>query len=426
MKSIKLLFTLFAVLAAGIYFGCSVDYPDSEDKTFDPNSQSGRANFSVYVAIGNSLTAGVQSSGPGPLRGLREDFQKNSYPALIARQINRTGNNFRQPLLAGDGYYGYIKFGNPPFVNGQPNLIPSMSNPTLMPTETRPYHNLGVPGALLIEILTAKSKDSSISNEVMFDVVLNSQGTAIEQADSLNPTFVTFWLGNNEVLGPVTRYGSGTAVVPSTDFGKKYRQAILAVKNISSHPDIAVATIPYVTSIPFVTTISPVLAKSPAMIYAIGTDGATSRSMTANDYILLTAKDSLKIGVGVPLAAGGTGRYLPDNLWMSSDEVNEIKTTIDAYNDSIKSIAACYNIAVFDANKLLNKIREESIDGKTGYNIGSGIKVKTDFISGGIFSFDGVHPNTLGYAMIANEFIKTINAYYDSDIPLLNLQEFMD
>jgi len=36
---------------------------------------------SSYVAVGNSLTSGFQSGG------LREDWQRESYPALIAKQM---------------------------------------------------------------------------------------------------------------------------------------------------------------------------------------------------------------------------------------------------------------------------------------------------------------------------------------------------
>ena len=43
---------------------------------------------------------------------------------------------------------------------------------------------------------------------------------------------------------------------------------------------------------------------------------------------------------------------------------------------------------------------------------------------GGMFSLDGVHVNTVGYAIMANEMIETINGYYGSNIPLLNMAEY--
>ncbi|MFQ5511491.1 MAG: hypothetical protein ACE5EO_06535, partial [Candidatus Krumholzibacteriia bacterium] len=40
-----------------------------------------------------------------------------------------------------------------------------------------------------------------------------------------------------------------------------------------------------------------------------------------------------------------------------------------------------------------------------------------DFISGGVFSLDGVHPSSLGYFIVAREFIKTINASFGASLP---------
>ena len=44
-----------------------------------------------------------------------------------------------------------------------------------------------------------------------------------------------------------------------------------------------------------------------------------------------------------------------------------------------------------------------------------------DFITGGLFSFDGVHPSNTGHAVVANEFIKVINEKYNASIPLVSV-----
>ena len=43
-----------------------------------------------------------------------------------------------------------------------------------------------------------------------------------------------------------------------------------------------------------------------------------------------------------------------------------------------------------------------------GYVVG-GVVLRNNFLSGGIISLDGVHPTELGYAILANEFIRVIN-----------------
>ncbi len=44
----------------------------------------------------------------------------------------------------------------------------------------------------------------------------------------------------------------------------------------------------------------------------------------------------------------------------------------------------------------------------------------TTFVTGGSFSLDGVHLTGKGYAVIANEFIKAINAKYKSNLRQVN------
>ncbi|HQT93371.1 MAG TPA: hypothetical protein PK435_01950, partial [Thermoanaerobaculaceae bacterium] len=55
-----------------------------------------------------------------------------------------------------------------------------------------------------------------------------------------------------------------------------------------------------------------------------------------------------------------------------------------------------------------------------------GIKLTSDFLTGGIFSYDGVHPQSLGYAIIANEWIKVINAGFGTKLPEVSLRPFLD
>ena len=53
-----------------------------------------------------------------------------------------------------------------------------------------------------------------------------------------------------------------------------------------------------------------------------------------------------------------------------------------------------------------------------------GVKYTATFVTGGSFSLDGVHPTGRGYAILANEFIKAINAKYSSTLPLVNVNKY--
>src|SRR6185369_652602 len=39
------------------------------------------------------------------------------------------------------------------------------------------------------------------------------------------------------------------------------------------------------------------------------------------------------------------------------------------------------------------------------------------FLTGGIFSYDGVHPSSAGYSIVADQFISAINEQVGTDIP---------
>jgi hypothetical protein len=57
----------------------------------------------------------------------------------------------------------------------------------------------------------------------------------------------------------------------------------------------------------------------------------------------------------------------------------------------------------------------------SGYN---GAAYSNAYITGGIFSSDGLHPTGRGYAIIANEFIRVINTVYKSNLPPCDVNSY--
>ncbi len=72
-------FIPFAALLGLVLTGCQ---PDLEN---DINPSKGTADFTTYIAVGNSLTAGVSDVG------LTLEGQQNSFPALLAQQFRAVG-----------------------------------------------------------------------------------------------------------------------------------------------------------------------------------------------------------------------------------------------------------------------------------------------------------------------------------------------
>jgi hypothetical protein len=45
----------------------------------------------------------------------------------------------------------------------------------------------------------------------------------------------------------------------------------------------------------------------------------------------------------------------------------------------------------------------------------------TAYIAGNLFSLDGVHPSSKGEGIVANQFIKTMNASFGMHVPFVNI-----
>jgi len=376
---------------------------------------TGAANFTTYVAFGDSLTAGYSNGS------INERFQRNSYPALIYRQATGKTTGFEQPLVSAPGLPGELRL---------TGLFPTVLSPTpgtgqpINLNLQRPYNNMAIPGASLHDLLT-KTLSTSASDPT--DLVLRRLGaTQLQQGLSLKPTFVSLWIGNNDALAAATSgiAVEGVTLTPAAQFDTEYRAVVNAITVTAGVKQLVVANIPDVTSIPFVTTIprfvvnprTNQLVRDPGgnPIPLIGPDGP----LQAGDFVLLTASTELGAGRGIPVAIGGSGLPLSNNAVLSAAEAATIKAHVDAYNATIRAVANEKGAAFVDANAVLRNIASN------GLRIG-GISYSSAFLTGGIFGYDGVHPTPLGYAYVANLFIDAINATYGGDIPEVDLYPFV-
>jgi phospholipase/lecithinase/hemolysin len=102
---------------------------------------------------------------------------------------------------------------------------------------------------------------------------------------------------------------------------------------------------------------------------------------------------------------------LPDEVLLDPAEVATIRDHVNVNNQSIRDICQAAGIPVFNLNGLLTEMAT------TGRDIG-GVRLTSSFLTGGVFSYDGVHPTDLGYAVLANEWIAVINANGGSLAPV--------
>ncbi len=244
-------------------------------------------------------------------------------------------------------------------------------------------------------------------------------------------TFFSNWLGNNDALGYATTGGAGDVLTPKDQFAGLY--GVLIDSLTSAGQKGVVGTIPDVTAVPYFNTITvgAILAgvqkvnpQAQALFINALVSGTTyaPRPATAKDLITLTFPTS-KIGQLISTPAGmlpyGLTPYTPiDNQYvLDENEVNLTEDYISSYNTTIKSIAAAKGLAVFDSFTFLNNIKQHGL-------VVDGVRLNSNFITGGIFSLDGIHLTPKGYAIVANEFIKAINGKYGSSIPLVSVAQY--
>ena len=394
-----------------------------------------QASFTKYEALGDSLTAGYAS---GALTKFYQDF---SYPAILATQFGIS--NFQQPIISdpGIGSYGTVlqlfQLQLSPTAGVVPVIGPTPGTPGQPINAMLPgsYNNLGIPGANTADLLTKKGDITKLltghidPSTIMYDIVLrDGQHTALEQAIGAAPTFVTVWAGNNDVLAGVTSGVAvdGVTVTPTAAFQQSYTTLIGGLRAQLASAGIVVGTIPDVTAIPFVTTIKPYIVNpaTGAHIPLIGGAGP----LTESDYVTLGASSLLAQGIGIPAAVGGTGLPLPEGsidasglhvgVILRAGEIALLQSRTRELNDVIKAVAAQFGAKVVDFNAIFANL------GTHGYMVG-GITLTPAFLTGGILSYDGIHPQRLGYAIVANEFIKVINAGFGAHVPQVNLRPFL-
>ncbi len=406
---------------------------------------SGTANFKHYISVGNSLTQGYQDGG------LYEEGQSMSYPSMIASQMAKVQSNmdpFLQPKTTGNGsgymHLEYINGALKPIKPTDPTGYQEDATWSAWGTAEKSirYNNLGVAGIKLVQCVNLTSEDRTINPVILggiHTILVNQDGNPyarfmdfgtseasliggtakayLEHVKESNATFFTNWLGNNDVLGyvvnggvsntPFTAFGVGLDLNALSDLGEfeqKYDSINKAFSNLGAQG--VCATMPNITSIPYVTTftVSKLTSDYNYTDVWITDYSGTVRKATNEDYILLGASSSISAGVG----HSQSNPFLNGEV-LDVDEAAQAKSHTLALNNIIRTNASKYGYAVVDMFSFMDNL-------SAGFTF-DGIDLNAEYIAGGTFSLDGIHPNPRGYAVVANEFIRVINAHYEANIP---------
>ncbi|WP_281634222.1 SGNH/GDSL hydrolase family protein [Flavobacterium luteolum] len=464
---------------------------------------AGSADFSKYVALGDSFAAGFSDNA------LFIKGQEGAYPNILAQQFALVGGGDFKTPFANDNIGGLLLGGH--VIAGQrlyfnTTVTPTHPESTVDPIEGVPttevtahlsgtFNNLGVPGAKSFHLLapgygSAAGVAAGTANPYFARFASSATTTVLADALSQNPTFFSLWIGGNDELGYATAGGDPTVnpLTPPATFEAAYKG--LVAQLVAGGRKGVIANLPNITTLPhfhviaynqltqanlssngvsLVNTLNAQLygplsnalaflgqgsrikllsttGKNPllivdetlpdlsanlkAVLMGGGLDATTAtvmgqifgraRQALPTDLIVLGASSRIgKVpsvaldGVASPspsLSQLGVTFPLPDRYVLLPSEVAEIEVATNAYNTVINAAAEANGLAIVDAKAIMDDLNKSS--GITMNNF----TLKATFVTGGMFSLDGVHPSPRGYAFIANKFIQAINAKYGSNL----------
>ena len=386
----------------------------------------GKADFTRFVALGDSYGAGVESGS------LNQTHQQYSWPAIIARQAGAP--DFQQPLVSFPGIGNELVITD--ITTFPPTIVPaSGKGQPVNLSLPRPYNNLSIPGANVSDLTTltgAQQPTGTASSFAQF--ILRGQGTAVQQAAAQHPTFIAIWIGGNDLLGSVLS-GTPKALTPTDTFRTAYNKMLDQL--VAGAPDAGMVVgslptnplaLPVLTTVPAVlidpSTRKPVLiGGNPIPLVGELGDGTTG-PLPLGTFVLLPYASQIATGYGLPAILKADPRFanLPNigkpllDAWtLTPAEAQQIAARAVEYNQVINDAASSRNIPVADIKRLFDKFASPQ-----GYRVGPFVFTGA-YITGGLFSLDGFHMTDLGYTLFANQYIRAINAAYGTNIPLASI-----
>jgi hypothetical protein len=389
-----------------------------DDRTTGP---AGQAAFTRFVAMGTSLTMGVQSAG------VVYFSQQQDWTKLLAHQAFAP---FSQPLIAAPGCFSPLiaplqlsrRLSGISAAANQTTSIPDTACVALG-TFTLPTNDVGIDGANAYDALYVTPETASVEGvkrRRQYRLVLPPRTSQVKAMMQQNPTLVSVELGANEVLGatsglllPATAYrGTVFTYVPNSVWQPVYAQVLDSVKKTGAKAILV--SVPNVSSI---------------VSFRSGDELWQNRAEFGNFGVVVNADClgnanlifvPIKVATAVATAqATGTAFNLSctdapgtqDNILTPAD-VTTITAVVAGMNSFIQSQASANGWAYLDLNAVLAK----AIANRGTYSVAKQFGCLSPY--GQYISLDGVHPNVQGYQEFANAAAEALNLTYEFEIPL--------
>ena len=380
--------------------------------------------FDRYVSMGNSITAGFQSGG------INDSTQLQSYAVLLAQAMH---SPFFPPLLNRPGCpppYTNVFTGARYAVPGQP--FPSTATTCALrkiPNPAPPYiSNTAVPGAEVRDILA--NLDTASNPNTLTQFILGGL-TQTQMMERAHPTFLSIWIGNNDVLGAATsspNAGDSTKITSITNFQARYG-AMLDTVDAAGPQGVILIGVGKVTALPFFS--------AGATYWAIKNHLAPPDSFPT---LFTVSNNCAPIATGIPGARGDStlvpfpyGAALlgavqlgaPRNLDCADTvaavvvpkELVKLLGAVTAYNTYISGQATARGWAYLDPNTTLDSLRAIPTAVRPFPALLQPCNATLGLPFGTAFSCDAVHPSASTHRLIAQHLRLAINAAYTTAIP---------
>ncbi len=496
----------------------------------------GSADFSKFIAIGNSFVAGMQGGA------LFTEGQKNSLPAIMAKQFaveGVGGGAFNQPdINASLGYNVFIspnpgtdnkvlgrlllQNGTTPdcttgLIGPRPTAqayavgnLEAVPNPTLNPGfiytgSKTALNNFAVPAITVGQVLITQTGDWANPNPAIgfspfYARFASNPGTSriITDASAAQGSFALVWLGLDDFF-LYAAFGGDPTKAPLTDpatfastYGAVFGHPSLGLLTINPSLKVVVGNFPDIFKMPHFTAVAynpiPLDAATAAVVssgfagYNAALDGLIANKValgisdnlaaeiatrkvtfteSCNNKALLidetltdlgpyfdnlgltaeqrtaltpyqrvrqtTPTDILPLATGSilgttvggnPLFVNGVSVPLADQYVLIPSEIAAINAARTSFNAAVAATVAAFpnNLALADIDATLNTLVTNKATVLNGVTITPNINPPT-----GMYSEDGVHPNSRGYAFLSRTFISAINAKFGATVPLTDV-----
>jgi lysophospholipase L1-like esterase len=360
-----------------------------------PRTSVNQTLFKSYVALGNSITAGYQSGG------IVDSTQAEAYPGIIATQA---GTRYAFPALTPPGC-------PPPIVNfqtqqrlgaGSTSTTCNLRDPAMI---TSVLNNVAVPGASSVD----PTSSSTANSNALTTFILGGE-TQVQRALQANPTFVSIWIGNNDVLPPALSGFATGAPTPVDTFNANYDKMISQLT--AGAPGLGGLLIGVVNTgvIPALFPVDSLL--NDPVLHAEFNAAAGTTVPVASDCVGAHASVSIDIisAIRAHQVPPAIGCATTDPFTLNVVKQGIITSSVTAYNAHIQSVATANGFAYVDVNPIIAGLKAQGL-----------ISTVPNFLSatnpfGPMFTLDGTHPSALAQQLLANAFIAAINARYGSAI----------